>query len=153
MTTEQQSRQAIVAEARSWRGTPYKVCADVKHAGVDCGMLIVRVFVDLELVPAFDPRPYSPSWMLHRDEEEYLKHVFPRGHRITKDEVAAGDIVLFRAGRTYSHGGIVTIANPLTIVHAFARVGRVVEDQVDRITMLAARLPTALYASCWSPSR
>lgn len=30
-------RAAVVAEARSWIGTPYHNCADVKGAGVDCG--------------------------------------------------------------------------------------------------------------------
>ena len=40
-------REKIVAEARSWIGTPYHNCADIKGVGVDCGMLLVRVFVDL----------------------------------------------------------------------------------------------------------
>jgi len=37
-------------------------------------------------------------------------------------EVAAplpGDVMVFRYGRCYAHGGIVTQASPLTIVHAF----------------------------------
>jgi len=52
-------REKIVAEARSWIGTPYHNCADIKGVGVDCGMLLVRVFVDLGLVEPFDPRPYT----------------------------------------------------------------------------------------------
>ncbi len=41
MQTEYESRAIIVAEARKWVGTPYHSCADVRGAGVDCGMLIV----------------------------------------------------------------------------------------------------------------
>jgi cell wall-associated NlpC family hydrolase len=148
---EPATRAAIVAEARSWRGTRYRHAGDIKHVGVDCSMLIVRVFVDLKLVPPFDPRPYSPTWMLHRNEEEYLKQVFPRAIRIAAADVGPGDLVLFKVGRTYSHGGIVTIAKPLTIVHAYKPAGRVVEDQVDRIAAMAARLSSAIYASYFEP--
>ena len=60
-------RTAVVAAARSWIGTPYHNCADVIGTGVDCGMLLVRVFVDSGLCAPFDPRPYPlglafPSW-------------------------------------------------------------------------------------------
>jgi hypothetical protein len=65
-------REKIVAEARSWIGTPYHNCADIKGVGVDCGMLLVRVYCDLGLVPRFDPRPYTAQWHLHRDDERYL---------------------------------------------------------------------------------
>ena len=62
------TRQQIVAEARSWIGTRYHACADAKGTGVDCGMLLVRVFVDCGLVAPFDPRPYPIDWHLHRSE-------------------------------------------------------------------------------------
>ena len=155
MTPDEASiRAKIVAEARSWRGTPYANAGDIKgrNGGADCSMTIVRVFVDLGLVPKFDPRPYNSSWMLHKSEELYLAQIFPRANRITAAEVAPGDIIVFHVGRTYSHGGIVTIAKPLTIVHAFKPAGRVVEDQVDRIPMIANRLSTAIYASYFNPA-
>jgi cell wall-associated NlpC family hydrolase len=125
---ETKQRAAIVAEARSWLKTPYHHQGDVKHAGVDCGMLLVRVFVDAGLCEPFDPRPYPQDWMLHRSEERYLGFIFDR----TK-EVAAplpGDVMVFRYGRCYSHGGIVTCTNPVTIIHAFGPVRAVIEDEV-----------------------
>ena len=66
-------REKVVAEAKSWIGTPYHNCADVKGVGCDCGMLLVRVFVDLGIVEPFDPRPYAHDWHLHRGEERYLE--------------------------------------------------------------------------------
>jgi cell wall-associated NlpC family hydrolase len=50
-SSEAAQRATVVAEARSWIRTPYHNCADVKGAGVDCGMLLVRVFVDTGLMP------------------------------------------------------------------------------------------------------
>lgn len=121
-------RQRIVAEARSWIGTSYHGQADIKGVGVDCGMLLVRVFVDTELCAPFDPRPYPDDWMLHRSEERYLGFVFDRTKEVLEPQ--PGDVMVFRYGRCYSHGGVVTIANPLTIVHAFQPAGRVIEEEV-----------------------
>ena len=144
-----EARATIIAAARAWIGTPYHNCADIKGAGVDCGMLLVRVFVDLGLCEPFDPRPYSPDWHLHRGEERYLGLLLARSHRIERPE--AGDMMLFRYGRCYSHGGIVTNAAPLTIVHAFHPAGRVIEEVVAHNVELSERIEDALFASYWAP--
>ena len=38
-----------------WIGTPYHHAADVKEIGVDCAMLLVRVFCNLGLSSRFTP--------------------------------------------------------------------------------------------------
>ena len=139
-------RARVVAAARAWIGTPYHHAADVKGAGVDCAMILVRVFCDLGLVPPFDPRPYTRDWMLHRDEERYLGFLLESAHPI--DAPDAGDIALFRIGRCYAHGGIVTSAAPLMLLHAFAPVGRVIEEPLRRNAQLAMRAPR--FFSHWS---
>ena len=145
---ETASRATIVAAARAWIGTPYHNCADIKGVGVDCGMLLVRVFVDLGLCEPFDPRPYAPDWHLHRGEERYLGLLLARARQINQPE--AGDMMLFRYGRCYSHGGIVTGAAPLTIVHAFHPAGRVLEEIVAHNVELNGRADDALFASYWA---
>jgi cell wall-associated NlpC family hydrolase len=133
---------AIVAAARDWIGTPYHHAADVKGVGVDCAMLLVRVFCDLGLVPPFDPRPYVKDWMMHRDEERYLGFLLARAHEVDPSTGAgpeAGDVALFRVGRCFAHGGIVMAAAPLTIAHAYAPAGRVVEERVERHPDLGGR--------------
>jgi NlpC/P60 family putative phage cell wall peptidase len=125
---EAAQRAAVVAQARSWIGTPYHNCADIKGVGVDCGMLLVRVFVDTGLCPPFDPRPYPPDWHLHRGEEKYLEFIFDRGRPVA--EPRPGDVAVFRYGRTFSHGGIVTSAKPFTLVHASNDARRVIEEIV-----------------------
>jgi hypothetical protein len=130
-------RSLIVASARTWLGTPYHHAADIKGQGVDCAMILVRVFCDLGFVEHFDPRPYTADWFLHRDEERYMGHLLARAREVATPD--AGDVMLFRIGRCFAHGGIVTRANPLTIIHAFAPVRGVVEDEVKRSAELRMR--------------
>ena len=128
--TADDQRALVVAEARSWLGTPYHHAADVKGAGVDCAMLLVRVFCDLGLVPPFDPRPYTRDWFLHRSEERYLVALLARAREVRAPGL--GDIVLFRMGRCFGHGGIVSRLEPLSLIHAFAaRAHASLKDSIE----------------------
>ena len=146
-------RERVVAEARRWIGTPYHSCADVRGGGVDCGMLIVRVFVDTGLVAPFDPRPYADDWHLHRNEEKYLGFVFDRCHEVAvaqPGDVQPGDVAVFKYGRCYAHGGIVTRVAPLTLVHAFSPARAVIEEPLVSNLALNAR-PMRVF-SHWTPT-
>jgi hypothetical protein len=121
--------------------------AEIKGAGVDCAMLLVRVYCDLGLVEPFDPRPYTQDWMLHRSEERYLGFLLERARLV--ETPGPGEVILFRIGRCFAHGGIVTKPDPLTIVHAFMPAGCVLEDEVARSAELTDRLPSAKFASFW----
>src|SRR5947209_1660095 len=123
MATEAQQRAAIVAEAQTWLGTPFRDQGDVKgpNGCVDCAMLLVRVFTACGLVDAsFDPRPYPPQWHLHRDDERFLNVIAAlfkyRGCGAEMENKAglpaeavakAGDVIVWRVARCFSHGGIV----------------------------------------------
>ncbi len=143
-----EARTRVVDAARTWLGTPYHHAADVRGVGVDCAMILVRVFCDLGLVAPFDPRPYTKDWMLHRDEERYLGFLLARARQVEQPE--PGDVMLFRVGRCYAHGAIVTRAAPLTIVHAFAPARCVLEDEVARSGQLAERKASAKFFSYWA---
>lgn len=108
-------RKKIVDEARSWLGTPYHGNADVKGAGVDCGMLLVRVFVDVGLVADFDPRPYPMQWSMHQSQERYLELVLKLAKEISGPPLP-GDVALFKFGKGWAHGSIVV--NWPEIIHA-----------------------------------
>ena len=147
-SSESEQRAAVIAEARKWIGTPYHNCADVLGAGVDCGMLLARVFVDTGLVPPFDPRPYPADWHLHRGEEKYLGFVFDRGREVETPQ--PGDVVVFKIGRCYAHGGVVTRAAPLTIVHAYFQARRVVEEDITHDSRLMAPARAPRFFSIWA---
>lgn len=144
--SETEQRAAVLEAARSWIGTPFRNCADVKGAGVDCGMLLVRVFCDLKLLPPFDPRPYPADWYLHRNDEIYLGFIERHCREITAAELRQGDIALYKIGRCYAHGGIVARADPLRIVHAQAP-HCVLEEDVRYIARLFGK-PQRLF-SLW----
>ena len=112
-------RQRVVSEARAWLGTPYHAHARVRGVGVDCVHLMCAVFEHVGLISPFDPGMYPISWALHRSQELYMAGLDSRASRI--DAPHAGDVALFKYGRTFSHAGIVTADG--TLVHALARVG------------------------------
>jgi cell wall-associated NlpC family hydrolase len=127
---EARGRAAFIAEALSWVGTPFRDCADVKgpDGAVDCAMLLVRSAVDTGRIPPFDPRPYSPRWMLHRDEEKFVDWLLRLGARETATP-RVGDIVLWRFGRTFAHGAV--LVNAEEVVHAYAAAGMALVSRLD----------------------
>jgi len=118
MMTDPTSRKraAIVAEALSWTGTPFHHAARVKGAGVDCLMLLAEVYERAGIVTRVDPPFYVPDWHLHRDAERYLDGLRSHASEIDGPPLP-GDIALFRFGRTFSHGAIVT--DWPRLVHAY----------------------------------
>jgi cell wall-associated NlpC family hydrolase len=104
--TEDEERAMVVVEAEKWIGTPYHTNGDVLGAGIDCGMLLVRAFVDTRIVKPFDPRPYPAQWAFHQSAELYLGIVESLSREIEGPPKPA-DLVLFRFGKCWAHGGIV----------------------------------------------
>lgn len=135
---EQEQRAMVVAEARSWVGTPYHGCAAVKGHGVDCARILIEVWANCGLIERYDPGPYPIDWHLHRDEERYLGFIEQHASRIDQGEcrlryqpllqVDPGDLLLWRIGRVFSHSAIVT-EWPL-VVHAVARDRFVMETPI-----------------------
>lgn len=113
-----EARQRFIAEAKTWLGTPFRDQADIKgpHGGVDCAMLLVRCAVDTGLLPPFDPRPYPPQWLLHRDEERFLAIVRRFGTEVERAPIP-GDVIVYKVARCFAHGGIVLENGH--IIHAF----------------------------------
>lgn len=135
-------RAAIVAEAMRWIGTPYHHAANVRGAGVDCAMLLVEVYKAVGLAPVdFDPRPYSMQWFLHRDDERYLGFIGLHATRVVEPEI--GDVLMYRFGRSASHGAI--LVEPGYIVHAYRESGK-----VERVE---ARAMAARFDSAWTVIR
>lgn len=141
LTTEE--RNDVVSAAKDWLHTPWHHAADVKglKGGVDCGMMLVRVYCDLGLAPLFDPRPYEQFWFLHQTEEKYLKWIERYCERV--DVASPGDIQMYRFGRTIAHGAIV-IDDEL-MIHAYAPAGQV------EIRERRAPLVRGEYIGLWSP--
>ncbi len=132
-------RHSVALEARAWIGTPYHHQADVRGAGVDCAMLLVRVFEHCGLIPPrVDPRPYAPEWHLHRSEEVYLGWLTQYAVEQHTGEPAPGDVVAWRYGRAFSHAAIVVgEGSRAAIVHALRSAGSVVLGTLDDAELMA----------------
>jgi len=123
--TEAWQRANAIAAARSWIGTPYRQLGYVKgpKGCVDCSMLLVAALVESRVFKPFDPRPYSPTWFLHRSEEKYIAWLETIGEEVSAPK--PGDIVAYKIGRCFGHSGIMSDENNL--VHAYANEGKVIE--------------------------
>lgn len=119
MTPDIKARTDVVAEAISWLRTPYHHKGRIKGAqgGVDCAMLLAEVYAKCGVIKPLEDVEYPPDWMLHRGLERYMETVQSCCYEIPAPMV--GDIVLYRVGRCFAHGGIV-VQWPL-IIHAFSR--------------------------------
>jgi cell wall-associated NlpC family hydrolase len=124
LTPEQ--REAIVAEAASWVGTPYRGWSAVKgpHGGTDCGMIIKAVYQTLGLIPngglGID-MTYSLQVAQHLADPTYLNHIETFMREIPEEEVQAGDVVVYKLGLAFAHAGII-VKWPL-FIHALGHGG------------------------------
>jgi cell wall-associated NlpC family hydrolase len=126
LTTEQVARAQVVAEARSWVGTPYVLRGRVKSAGADCFTFIAEVMIACGLFNSEELPVYNHDWWAHCSDEQYAfrlmryaTNIF-EGVAYTSTEVLPGTILVQRmaGSRVYNHGAIVT-AWPL-IVHCLS---------------------------------
>ncbi len=90
------TRAAIVAEATSWLGTPYRHQASLKGMGCDCLGLLRGVWRALlgdepEAVPA-----YTPDWAEARGVETLAGAAARHLVAIAVEDAGAGDVLLFR---------------------------------------------------------
>jgi cell wall-associated NlpC family hydrolase len=116
ITAEQ--RGQVVDAAMAWLGTPYHHQAAVKGAAADCAMFPLAVYKECGLVPPDYHAPaYSSQWHLHRSEELYLVEIEKLAVESSLCDIRPADFVIFKFGRTFSHGAIV-IKWPL-IIHSY----------------------------------
>ena len=123
-TTVEQLRGTIIREAESWIGTPFHHAGRVKGAGVDCLMLLAEVYERAGLSGHVEPPFYVPDWHLHQGAERYMEGLLGYARAVKAPE--PGDIALFRFGRTFSHGAIVT--GWPRLIHAYWNIGVVWGD-------------------------
>ena len=120
MTDPDPRRAKVVAEAETWLLTPYHHMGRVKGAGTDCLMLLAEVYEAAGVVPHVEVPFYPPDWHLHRDAERYLDGVMRYAREIAGPP-DLGDVAVFRFGRCFAHGAIVTRWPRL--IHAYVRTG------------------------------
>lgn len=126
------TREGVIAEARTWLGTPFRHQGRIKGRGADCIGFPWGVARDLNLLPDIDldspkVKPYLgygkapvPSKFLGALAEHLV--------RIEFADVLPADLILFRGKLYPNHLAIVT---DVGIIHSSAEHGKVVEHGVD----------------------
>ncbi len=127
MTAAIMTRDAIVTEARSWIGTPYRHQASLKGVGCDCLGLVRGVWRALygaepEAVP-----PYSRDWAEVARRETLALAAGRHMTAIDCADAQPGDVILFRwrAGLVAKHAAIATAPDRMVHAHDGAAVAEV----------------------------
>lgn len=134
---EIEQRAAVVAEALTWQKTPYHHHGRVKGAGVDCAQFPAAVYEAAGLMDHVNPE-YVHDWHMHRSEELYLQWADRVGAtEIPVERAGPGDFLIWKFGRTFSHGAIVI--DPPLIIHATAVAEMVTLDHWTSDEELSSR--------------
>jgi cell wall-associated NlpC family hydrolase len=100
-------REQVIEEAKTWLGTPWHMNACIKGVGVDCGRFPYAVLKFCGVPVPELPEHWPTDWFRHNLalNEPYLKIVQGAYKEVTLPE--AGDLVLFKMGKAFSHIAIV----------------------------------------------
>jgi len=128
MTPEQLDK--VLKAARGWVGTPYAHNCAIKGVGVDCGRILIEIFTEAGMIERPDCGQYAMNFMVHRGDNQYLEMVERFADEIEQAQALAGDIAVWRIGRTYSHGAL--MIGDGKILHSNRADGCAVEDRLDR---------------------
>lgn len=118
--TEQELRQAIVDETKSFVGTPYHDRASLKGVGVDCATFAMLVMQKVGCVPDDYklPRYYPQQWLKKGVEDStYLNEVLKFAVEIDEKDAKDGDLILYKIVMSYTHGTI--MIGPTMVAHAW----------------------------------
>ncbi len=112
------SREAIVAAAMSWLGTPYRHQASLKGVGCDCLGLVRGVWREVCGAEPEAPPRYTPDWAEARGRETLAEAAARHLATIDLDDARAGDVLLFRwrEGLPAKHAAI--LVAPDRFIHA-----------------------------------
>ena len=111
-------RERIIAEAKTWLGTPFHCGSRVKGVGVDCAQLLAAVYHEVGLIPEIPLFYYPCQWFIHHDEERLLNEVAKYAKAIEAPQ--KGDIAIWKYARCYSHAGIVV--DERMFIHSFSHL-------------------------------
>lgn len=113
------SRAAIVDEALSWLGTPYRHQGRRKGVGCDCIGLVLGVWRKVYGTAPAPPTVYSADWAEAFGDEPLIAAVRRHCAETSVAKMEPGDLLLFRWRRHLpaKHAGI--LVEPRRFIHAY----------------------------------
>ncbi len=136
------TRAEIIAEARTWLGTPYHHQGRVKGVGVDCigvvGGTALNKGVDGAKEWANDPVLHC--YGMTPDPRVLIGACDRLLVRIPLHTAMPGDVLVMAFEKEPQHFGIITQLAPMMLIHAYRSARRVVENGIgmSRVKLLRA---------------
>ncbi|ESQ79484.1 peptidase [Asticcacaulis sp. YBE204] len=118
-------RDLVLAEARSWIGTPYQHRMSLKGVGCDCLGLVRGVWRSVQGEEPWDLPPYTGDWAEIGGREVLLDGLARYLMPVAVGEAQAGDVLVFRLkpGAVAKHAAILSagdMADPRSaLIHAY----------------------------------
>lgn len=130
----QDTRHKIIAEARTWIGTPYHPGGRVKKVGADCATLIAEVCVALGIIPNIEIPKENAAHFIATENPLYLETVQQHCDEITEAELQPGDLVMYRNRKLsiFTHAAIV-VQWPEAVLHAVQHKGVIMSHGIQGV--------------------
>ena len=118
---------AVLAEARSWIGTPYRHGASLKGVGCDCLGLVRGVWRAAIAPEPEAPPPYRPDWAEAGGKDALMEAAGRWLTPVSLANAAPGDVLLFRwrSDTPAKHAAIVSSDSTMVHAHDGAAVAEV----------------------------
>jgi len=113
------SREAVVAEARTWLQTPYRHQASVCGVGADCLGLVRGVWRGLIGDEPQAAPPYTADWAEALGQETLLDAARRHLVEVAPGVASEGDVLLFRMGLGSPAKHAAILSGRDTIIHAY----------------------------------
>jgi NlpC/P60 family putative phage cell wall peptidase len=110
---------AVVAEALTWIGTPYRHQGRRKGVGCDCLGLVLGVCKAVYGFTPEEPGPYSADWAEAGGEDRLLQAARTWFCEKPMTEAAPGDFLLFRWRKELPAKHAAILSAPDRFVHAY----------------------------------
>lgn len=122
------TRADLIAEARSWIGTPWRHQAAIKGVGADC-VGFVRGAAEPFVGKVPIATDYTTTWQLYRAEPRMFREFAARCEEVPLDRIKPGDILLFGFGKGPAHHCGYSAPDD-RIIHCYREAGAVVEQDL-----------------------
>ena len=109
----------IVAEARTWIGTPYRHQASLKGVGCDCLGLLRGVWRALHGNEPEMPPAYAPDWAEATGEERLAAAARRHLTEVDPQDAEPGDVLLFRWRPHLPAKHAAILSAPGRMIHAY----------------------------------
>ncbi|BCP52835.1 peptidase [Kaistia sp. 32K] len=118
------SREAIVAAAMAWLGTPYRHQASLQGVGADCLGLVRGVWRAVYGVEPEEMPAYTADWAEARGVETLAEAAARHMPAVPVEEAGIGDLLLFRwrVGLPAKHAAILVAPDRFLHAHDGASV-------------------------------